>query len=250
MLISRPRPRSAGSLQPVVSGPQHSIQPASGTTFRTLVLTGLCALGFVAAANVARAQDTFRPPPPVTYTEKYEVYGGINFMNGQAGQDLPKRYNMAGGEVMGTYWLTPKYGVAADVRWEGGTTPVLPAAQSTSPSVQTRPFVSQTIYMGGLHYHLTGNQLVGMNLHALAGAASGNFDHSNPGLPSSTFFNATGLYTNRTSAMGVAGASFDFNRSSRLALRISPEIVFEHFGNELREFVYVSGGVLYRFGNR
>ena len=250
MLISRPRPRSAGSLPPVASGPQHPIQPATGIAFRTLVLTGLCGLGFAAAADVARAQDTFRPPPPVTYTEKFEVYGGINFLNGQAGQNLPKRYDMGGGEIMGTYWLTPKYGASADVRWEGGTTPVLPAAQATSPAVQTRPFVSQTIYMGGLHYHWLGNQLVGVNLHALAGASSGTFDHSNPGLPSSTFFNATGLYTNRTSAMGVAGASLDFNRSARLAIRISPEIVFEHFGTELREYVYVSGGVLYRFGNR
>ncbi|AFL89855.1 hypothetical protein Terro_3641 [Terriglobus roseus DSM 18391] len=250
MLISRPRPRSAGSLQPVASGPQHPIQPATGTAFRTLVLTALCGLTSFAAAGVARAQDTFRPPPPVTYTEKYEVYGGINFMNGQAGQNLPKRYNMAGGEVMGTYWFTPKLGAAADIRWDGGTTPVLPGAQATSPKIQTRPFVSQFMYMGGVHYHLTGNQLVGMNLHALAGAASGNFDHSNPGLPTSTFVNASGLYSNRTSAVGVAGVSFDFNRSSRLAIRISPEIVFEHFGTELREFVYVSGGVLYRFGNR
>lgn len=198
----------------------------------------------------AHAQDTFRPPPPVTYTEKYEIYGGINYLNGQAGQNLPKRYNMAGGEVMATYWLTPKYGIAADARYDAGTTPVLPAAQATSPRIQTRPLASQLIYMGGLQYHWFGSQRAGVNLHAMAGATSGNFDHSNPGLPSNTFFNATGLYTNRTSAMGVAGGSIDFNRSARVAIRISPEIVFEHFGTELREFVYVSGGVVYRFGDR
>ena len=201
-------------------------------------------------AVAAQAQDTFRPPPPVTYTQKYEVYGGINYMNGQAGQNLPKRYNMAGGEAMATWWLTPKWGVAGDYRWEGGTTPVLPAAQATSPRVQTRPFVSQSIYMGGAQYHWFGNQHAGVNLHALAGATSGTFDHSNPGLPSNTFFGTTGLYSNRTSAMGVAGGSIDFNRSARVAVRIAPEIVFEHFGNELREYVYVSGGVIYRFGER
>jgi hypothetical protein len=249
MLISRPRPHSAGSLLPVAFGPQHPTQPATGK-FRSLVLASLCALGGFATVNVARAQDTFKPPAPVTYTEKYEVYGGINFMNGQAGQNLPKRYNMAGGEVMGTYWLTPKWGAAADIRWDGGTTPVLPAAQSTFPRVQTRPFVSQMMYMGGLQYHWGGNQLIGVNLHALGGAASGTFDHSNPGLPSTTFYNATGLYSNRTAGVGVAGVSFDFNRSSRLAIRISPEIVFEHYGNELREYVYVSGGIIYRFGRR
>lgn len=196
------------------------------------------------------AQDTFKPPAPVTYTEKYEIFGGINFLNGQAGQNLPKRYNMGGGEVMGTYWLTPKWGAAADLRYDAGTTPVLPAAQATSPPVQTRPLVSQFIYMGGAQYHWFGNQLAGVNLHALAGATTGQFDHSNPNLSTAVFSSATGLYTNRTSFMGAVGGSVDFNRSARLAIRVAPELVFEHFGTELREFVYVSGGIIYRFGDR
>ncbi len=41
-----------------------------------------------------------------TYDNRYEVYGGINFMNFQAGQNLPKRMNLGGAEVLGTYWLT------------------------------------------------------------------------------------------------------------------------------------------------
>jgi hypothetical protein len=239
----RPGPSYAAEI-----GPQRAALTAT-RSLRTIRIAASLALCFAAVA-VARAQDTFRPPPPVTYTEKYEVYGGINFLNGQAGQNLPKRYNMAGGEVMGTYWLTPKLGVAADYRWDGGTTPVLPSAQAQKPPIQTRPFVSQSIYMGGVQYHWAGNQRVGVNFHALAGATSGTFDHSNPGLPSDVFTGSSGLYSNRTSAMGVAGGSLDFNRSARLAIRLSPEIVFEHFGNELREFVYVSGGVIYRFGNR
>ncbi|MGI4759050.1 MAG: hypothetical protein ACRYGF_19645 [Janthinobacterium lividum] len=245
MHIYRPRHLSAGPSHVSTTTPRSAAKPAR--KFQTLLLA---AISTFTAANFARAQDTFRPPPPVTYTEKYEVYGGINFSNGQAGQNLPKRYNMAGGEVMGTYWLTPKYGIAADGRWTGGTTPVLPAAQATSPGIQTRPFVSQFIGMGGMQYHWLGNQHYGVNLHALAGATHGTFDHSNPGLSANTFFGASGLYSNRTSAIGVAGGSIDFNRSAHVAIRLSPEIVFEHFGNELREFVYVSGGVIYRFGNR
>ena len=241
MHITRPRPVSAGL---PVSG-QSTRHPS-----RLPFTAAAVALSAFAATGAARAQDTFRPPPPVTYTERYEVYGGINFLNGQAGQNLPKRYNMAGGEVMATYWLTPKYGIAADARYEAGTTPVLPAAQATSPSVQTRPLVSQMIGMGGLQYHWFGNQHAGVNFHALAGVTHGTFDHSNPGLNSDVFYGVTGLYSNRTSAMGVAGGSLDFNRSARLAIRISPEIVFEHFGTELREYVYVSGGVIYRFGER
>jgi hypothetical protein len=241
MFFTRRRPSMASQLHPA--------QPAR-RRLTTLALVTVATLGGFAAATVAQAQDTFKPPPPVTYTEKYEVYGGFNFANGQAGQNLPKRYNMAGGEVMGTYWLTPKWGVAADGRFEGGTTPVLPSGQATNPPVQTRPYVSQIIGMGGAQYHWFGNQHAGVNLHALAGVANGDFDHSNPNLVPALFQNATGLYSNRTSFMGTAGGSIDFNRSARWAIRLSPEIVFEHFGTELREFVYVSGGVIYRFGNR
>ncbi len=230
--------------RPAVAGPSVTRPHAASFLLHASLLAALC------AAVPARAQDTFRPPPPVTYTEKYEVYGGINFLNGQAGQVIPKRYNMGGGEAMATYWLTPKYGITGDARYDAGTTPVLPAAQSTNPRVQTRPLVSQMIGMGGLQYHWFGNQRAGVNFHALAGVTHGTFDHSNPGLDATTFYTATGLYSNRTSAMGVAGGSVDFNRSARVAIRISPEIVFEHFGTELREFVYVSGGVIYRFGDR
>jgi hypothetical protein len=48
----------------------------------------------------------------------------------------------------------------------------------------------------------------------------------------------------------VVGGSIDFNRSARWAVRLQPDLVFEKFGTELREFVSVSGGVVYRFGNR
>ena len=210
------------------------------------VVAGL--VGLLAFAVGARAQ--FKPNEPVTYSQKYEAFGGFNFLNGQAGQDLPKRFNMGGGEVMLTDWLTTKWGVAGDVRYDAGTTPVFPAAQSTSPRVQTRPLVSEFSYMGGAQYHWFGNHYAGVNLHALAGASSGTFDHSNPGLAASVFFPATGLYTNRTAFRGTAGGSIDFNRSARWAVRVSPEIVFEDYGTELREFVSVSGGVVYRFGNR
>ena len=215
--------------------------------FSRAVLAGFVSLAAVAA--VAHAQ-VFKPAEPVTYTQKYEVFGGLNFLNGQAGQNLPKRYNLGGGDVMFTDWLTPKFGVAGDVRYDAGTTPVFPSAQATVPPAQTRPLVSQFIYMGGVQYHWFGNHFAGVNLHGLAGASSGSFDHSNPGLPVQTFTVATGLYSNHTAFNGVVGGSVDFNRSARWAIRLQPDLVFEDFGTELREFVSFSGGVVYRFGNR
>lgn len=50
--------------------------------------------------------------------------------------------------------------------------------------------------------------------------------------------------------MFAVGGSVDFNRSKRLALRIQPDLIFERYGTETREFFSLSGGVLYRFGKK
>jgi hypothetical protein len=50
--------------------------------------------------------------------------------------------------------------------------------------------------------------------------------------------------------MGVVGGSLDLNRSARLAVRLSPDLVFEHFGSETREFFSISAGIVYRFGQK
>src|SRR6202046_4859212 len=42
---------------------------------------------------------------PVTYDNKYEIFGGLNFMNFQAGQGLPNRMNLGGGEAFVASWL-------------------------------------------------------------------------------------------------------------------------------------------------
>src|SRR5438309_9349550 len=109
-------------------------------------VTGVLAVGLLMmGAAEGRAQGTVssstqpaRPIPtskiataaPVTYDNKYEFYASINFMNFMAGQNLPKRMNMAGGEFLFTYWLPSKkrflrnLGPGLDYRGEAGTTPV------------------------------------------------------------------------------------------------------------------------------
>ena len=218
-------------------------------------MVGAALLLVASSALTAGAQTVkngvFVPPPVATYTEKFEVYGGLLFMNGQAGQNLPKRYNLGGGEGMFTYYVTPKWGVAGDFRWAGGTTPVFAAGQAAG--VQTRPFVSQAIGMGGVQYRLAHNKHAALQLHALAGVTHGTFSHSlhvQSPVVGQDPLTATGLYSDRTSPMGVVGGSIDLNRSARWAVRLSPEMVFEHFGTETREFISISGGILYRFGKR
>ncbi len=193
------------------------------------------------------------------YNDKYEIYGGLSFMNGQAGQSLPKRYNMGGGEVMGTYWLghgiVRNLGVSADYRLELGTTPVV------SP-YYNRILVYQNIAAGGVEYRSIRNRYAAVDFHALAGFSHGTFDNAVKNYPggspvsacaaqqTSTQAGNLGLYCNGNTPWGAAGGSVDFNYSPRVGIRLSPDMIFEHFGTETREFFSISGGVMYRFGTR
>ena len=210
--------------------------------------------GTTAAPGTApmRSRATAQQIAPVrvaTYDEKYELFGGLSLMNGQAGQNLPKRYVLGGGEVMGTYWLGSHLGIAADYRLEAGTTDLVPTPQLAN----TRALVIQNIISGGVNYRGPKNRYAAVDYHALVGATHGQYDHSikndanlAPNTPPTQF----GLYNNGTSPWGAVGGSIDFNATPKLAVRLSPDLIFEHFGTETREFFSMGGGVVYRFGKR
>ena len=192
------------------------------------------------------------------YDNRYEVYGGLLFMNGQAGQNLAKRYNMGGAEVMGTYWLGSHFGIpnnrlgiAADYRIGAGTTPVFPAGAVYGLN---RILIYQNILSGGLQYRSIKNRYVAIDFHALAGASHGTFDTAITGYPQNTPSQPTvdtvGVYSNRTTGWGAAGGSIDFNYSPKVAVRLMPDMTFEHFGTETREFFSISMGLVYRLGKR
>ena len=193
----------------------------------------------------ARAQDTATTPAklaaaaPVTYDNRYEVYGGINLQNFQAGQNLPKRMNLGGVELLGTYWLTGKLGVGAEFRGEAGTTPVFPNPYTV------RPLVVLYTGLGGVQYRGPRNQRAAIDYHAYAGFSHGDFTETP--LPAGY---TVGLYSNRNAPMFALGGSLDFNRSKRVALRLSPDLILEHYGTETREFFAISGGFVYRIGHR
>jgi hypothetical protein len=205
------------------------------------------------------------PAAPVTYDNKYELYGGLAFMNFMAGQNLPKRMNLGGGEVLATYWLpgdhwfTRNIGVAADYRIDAGTTPVIANSGITTPDanggtgINNRPLVYMNTVMGGAQYRSRmRNQYVALDFHGYAGVSHGVFNYSfrNLVVPESEAYAATGLYSNRTKPMAALGGSIDFNLSKKMAIRFSPDLILEHYGTGLREFVGVSGGVIYRIGKQ
>jgi len=260
-----------------------TIGKAAGNVARVTgyrAVTAVFAVGLLmAGATEGQAQGTVATPQtqtqipissskialaaPVTYDNKYELFTGFNFQNFQAGQVLPTRMNLGGGELLFTYWLPGKrwirnLGVAADYRFDAGTTPVLPNAGTTSFSpttngtgINNRPLVWLNTGMLGAQYRGPRNQYAALSFHGYFGVSHGTFDKSFRNINSNVDpFAETGLYTNRTKPFAALGASVDFNLSKKWAIRLSPDLILEHFGTETREFVGVSGGPIYRFGKK
>lgn len=219
---------------------------------RWRAIAAVLAAGVLAGAGSAQ-ETKLGPAAPVSYDNRYELYGGLNLMNFKAGENLPKRMNLGGAEILGTYWLTSKWGLGIQYRGDAGTTQVFPNASIYGIH---RPLVYMNMGMVGAQYRGPKNQYAAINYHAYGGLSRGVFDAGTQGAGPGNQFTATqnaalvGLYSNRTSPIFALGGSLDFNRSKNLALRLSPDLILEHFGNETREFFALSGGVVYRFPAR
>jgi hypothetical protein len=195
------------------------------------------------------AHGTIAVAAPVTYDNKYEVFGGLNYMHFKAGPFLPQGMNMGGGELMGTYWLrngAGRYikpnllGLAVDYRFDAGTTPVQP-----NPVGLNRTLVYQNILMGGVQVRGPRNQFFATGLHVLAGRSWGNFSHgTQPASPPER----VGLYTDRSAFISAIGASLDINESKKIAIRLSPDLMLSRFGTYTATHFAIAGGILYRFG--
>lgn len=216
---------------------------ARGLVTVAVLLSGL-------AAGSAQAQTKLGPAAPVSYDNKYEVYGGLNYMDFKAGENLPKRMNLGGTEIEGTWWVTPKWGATAEYRGEAGTTQVYPIASTYGIH---RPLVYMNMGLLGAQYRGPKNEHAALDFHAFGGIASGVFDGGTqgagptPGASASSNALIVGLYANHTAPVFALGASADFNRSKNWAIRLSPDLILERFGNETREFFSISGGIVYRF---
>jgi hypothetical protein len=214
------------------------------------VSTALLLASMLSVVAAAQTPTKIGPAAPVTYDNKYELYGGLNYMNFEAGQNLPKRMNLGGGEIEGTYWLTKSWGLAADYRGEAGTTQVFPNAVIYGIH---RPLVYMNMGMFGAQYRGPKNQYAAIDYHAYGGVSHGVFDAGTqgagftPGASASSNALIVGLYSNRTSPIFALGGSLDFNRSRNWALRLAPDLILEHFGTETRTFFAISGGIVYRF---
>lgn len=214
--------------------------PSTSRSWWTLALAlfSVICMGF---ASTAQAQ-LIRPPEKLTYTNRFDVYGGIGLDTMVAGRTLLKRMNFGEFEAQGTYWMVPRFGLVADLRGEGGTTPV-----NANPYKIDRASVYQFMAMGGLQMRGARNQHFALNYHALVGAAHGLFD-TNIG---NTQPQQVGMFPNSTSPVAALGISLDINRGAHWAVRIQPDAMIRAYdSSDVTEDFSMSAGILYRFGKR
>ena len=211
-----------------------------------------------APGTAPMSEETAAALAPYTgpkYDNRWDLYGGLMFMNGQAGQTIPVRFNMGGAEGMLAYWLNGRFALATDFRFGAGTTPVI------SP-FYNRVTIMEYLFTGGLEYRALRNRYVAVNFLGLGGGGYGIFNYAVQNYPGGSPVSACPaqqqpgqvgnllLYCNHLAPYAAAGSSFDFNQSKDFAIRLQPTLSMDHFGTNTKYFFSISLGLDWRFGHR
>ncbi len=220
----------------------------NGWTLRPIVALSFFFLWLALDGVVqAHAQVPVYTPPPVAansslanvrYDYRWEVYGGLAYSHFNAGPNLKQGSNLGGFDIQAAHWFRQHWALAGNVRDYLGTSGVVPNIYGIRG-----PFVSEQLYLAGPEYRGPSNSHASLTLHALVGAAHGNFDSDLGGVAPGTF----GLFNNQTSFGGAFGGAVDLNRSPNLAFRISPDATLTNFGSAgIHEQFAISIGIVYR----
>lgn len=172
------------------------------------------------------------------YDNGWEIYLGIGYQRFKAGPNLRENSALGGFDVQGTRWLTQRLGATANARGYYGTSPAVP----NTFKIQG-PFVSNQMFMAGPELLGPHNIHAAVTLHALAGGTYGRFNADlGPYAPGQL-----GLFNNQFNFAGALGGALDLNRSSKYALRISPDMLVTRYGGSFAPDFGISVGILYRF---
>ena len=150
-------------------------------------------------------------------------FGGSSIESGKAARTLPKQSRNARGEY-GTMDIPANpYGVPA-----------------TGP-------MSEHLILFGPNYRMMIHPRYDFAMHALIGAAYGQFSSA---FPHGVVPQEVGIYNDKL-AMGLAvGASVDYNLGPRLAVRLVPEWQPTKYGFPWQNEFAGSVGIVYKLGHR
>jgi hypothetical protein len=178
-----------------------------------------------------------------TYTHRWEVYGGGEYMRFRPG---PHIHNSGmGGWVLGlSRYFTPRFAITADARGDYGSNSLGPV-NGGGFNVYNAKF-SVFPFTIGPQYRFYGSPKFSVSGAIQGGAVYGYFDAHTNGIPPQL----VGFYPAGIVAGGIASIDLDYNLGPSLALRVAPHVLFDHFGGNLDHNQGLLVGLVYRFGRQ
>jgi hypothetical protein len=178
-----------------------------------------------------------------TYTHRWEVYGGGEYMRFRPGPDIHN--SGMGGWVLGlTRYFTPRFAITADARGDYGSNSLGPV-NGGGFNVYNAKF-SVFPFTIGPQYRFYGSPKFSVSGVVQGGAVYGYFDAHTNGIPPQL----VGFYPAGIVGGGIASVDLDYNLSPALALRIAPHILFNDFGGNIDHNQGFLVGLVYRFGRQ
>jgi len=178
-----------------------------------------------------------------TYTHRWEVYAGGQYMRFRPG---PALHNSGmGGWTLGlTRYFNPRFGITADARGYYGNNSLGPV-NGGGYNVYNARF-SVFPFTIGPQYRFYGSPKWSISGVVQGGAVYGYFDANTNGIPPQL----VGFYSAGIVPGGIASLDIDYNVSTDLAVRIAPNVLFDHFDGNLDHNQGFMVGIVYRFGRQ
>ncbi|MHB1674962.1 MAG: hypothetical protein ACYCSP_12020 [Acidobacteriaceae bacterium] len=178
-----------------------------------------------------------------TYNHRWEVYVGGEYMRFRPGPNLHN--SGMGGWILGaTRYFTPRWGISADARGDYGNNS-LGAVSGGGNNTYNAKFSVFPFTIGPL-YRFYGSPKYSVSAALQVGDIYGYFDQDIGPFPPAS----VGFYPASNVGAAIASLHLDYNLSPGLAVRLSPRILFDHFGGNLDHNQGFMVGMVYRFGRQ
>ncbi len=178
-----------------------------------------------------------------TYNHRWEVYVGGEYMRFRPGPDLHN--SGMGGWILGaTRYFTPRWGISADARGDYGNNS-LGAVSGGGNNTYNAKFSVFPFTIGPL-YRFYGSSKYSVSAALQVGDIYGYFDQDIGPFPPAS----VGFYPASNVGAAIASIHLDYNLSPGLAVRVSPRILFDHFGGNIDHNQGFMVGMVYRFGRQ
>jgi hypothetical protein len=203
------------------------------------VAVALCVAGLAlspvgAGAQVVVADDNFH------YDNSWELSAGLAYAALPSGPTILPRAELPGLNVAATQWLLPRWGVTADYRGYAGV-----GNTNVNPYTVNSPLAVENFFSVGGEYRWIRTPAIAISPQLLGGGGFGTF---NLHVPNGVTNGQLGIYPNGATFDVIGGANIDFNTSSGLGVRVSPNAIVTDFNGDLRTSFSITAGVVWRYG--